>query len=53
MLDGSSGLTGNFHNFAESENGLENHTPELYVECALYLDGVLFGLPTRTKLVAK
>eukprot|EP00249_Psilotum_nudum_P022815 c28649_g1_i1 orf=409-2850(-) len=26
--------------------------PELYVECALYLDGVLFGLPTRTRLAS-
>ncbi|CAM6104701.1 unnamed protein product [Calypogeia fissa] len=27
-------------------------TPELYVECTLYIDGVLFGLPTRTRLAS-
>lgn len=25
--------------------------PELYVECVLYLDGIKFGLPTRTRQV--
>ncbi|ONK66305.1 uncharacterized protein A4U43_C06F6320 [Asparagus officinalis] len=27
-----------------------NKNAELFVECSLYLDGVLFGLPTRTRL---
>ncbi|BBN17072.1 phosphatidylinositol 3-kinase [Marchantia polymorpha subsp. ruderalis] len=26
--------------------------PELYVECVLYLDGIKFGLPTRTRLAS-
>lgn len=34
---------------AETTNGTVNSTLELYVECALYIDGVLFGLPTRTR----
>ncbi|CAF2133570.1 hypothetical protein YC2023_033034 [Brassica napus] len=28
----------------------EDKRPELYVECALYIDGVPFGLPMRTRL---
>ncbi|KAJ0037432.1 hypothetical protein Pint_22949 [Pistacia integerrima] len=28
----------------------EERRPELYVECALYIDGAPFGLPTRTRL---
>jgi phosphatidylinositol 3-kinase len=36
--------------FSEGENCIENLTPELYVECALYIDGASFGLPTRTRL---
>ncbi|XP_054809368.1 phosphatidylinositol 3-kinase, root isoform [Prosopis cineraria] len=28
----------------------EDRRPELYVECALYIDGAQFGLPTRTRL---
>eukprot|EP01018_Ginkgo_biloba_P009326 Gb_01861 [translate_table: standard] len=36
--------------FSEVENVIESPTPELYVECALYIDGALFGLPTRTRL---
>uniref|UniRef100_A0A0D6QW47 phosphatidylinositol 3-kinase n=2 Tax=Araucaria cunninghamii TaxID=56994 RepID=A0A0D6QW47_ARACU len=35
---------------SESENGLESPIPELYVECALYIDGNLFGLRTKTRL---
>jgi hypothetical protein len=34
---------------ADTFNGTWNSTPELFVECALYIDGVLFGLPTRTR----
>lgn len=36
--------------FSEWENCIENLTPELYVECALYLGGDPFGLPARTRL---
>ncbi|KAG2258271.1 hypothetical protein Bca52824_077565 [Brassica carinata] len=28
----------------------EDKRPELYVECALYIDGAPFGLPMRTRL---
>ncbi|GAV61020.1 LOW QUALITY PROTEIN: Arf domain-containing protein/PI3_PI4_kinase domain-containing protein/PI3Ka domain-containing protein/PI3K_C2 domain-containing protein [Cephalotus follicularis] len=28
----------------------EERKPEVYVECALYIDGAPFGLPTRTRL---
>ncbi|KAI4384298.1 hypothetical protein MLD38_002471 [Melastoma candidum] len=28
----------------------EDRKPELYVECALFIDGAPFGLPTRTRL---
>ncbi|XP_057848847.1 phosphatidylinositol 3-kinase, root isoform isoform X1 [Cryptomeria japonica] len=35
---------------ADGEIGLEIPTPELYVECALYIDGALFELPSRTRL---
>lgn len=27
----------------------EERRPELYVECALYIDGAPFGLPMRTR----
>lgn len=40
-------LEGNL--FSEGYNCIENLTPELYVECALYLSGTPFGLPTRTR----
>ncbi|KAJ4711089.1 Phosphatidylinositol 3-kinase [Melia azedarach] len=32
------------------DSAAEERRPELYVECALYIDGALFGLPTRTRL---
>ncbi|KAG0614104.1 hypothetical protein M758_6G151500 [Ceratodon purpureus] len=32
--------------------GAGSSTPELFVECALFIDGVLFGLPTRTRLAS-
>ncbi|KAK4261324.1 hypothetical protein QN277_004337 [Acacia crassicarpa] len=37
---------------SNSENGTpeEDRRPELHVECALYIDGAQFGLPTRTRL---
>lgn len=31
---------------------LAGPSPELYVECGLYIDGILFGLPTRTRLAS-
>ncbi|CAF2040491.1 BnaA09g14140D [Brassica napus] len=31
-------------------SGAEDKRPELYVECALYIDGAPFGLPMRTRL---
>ncbi|CAA7402283.1 unnamed protein product [Spirodela intermedia] len=34
----------------ESGSLSEGRSAELFVECALYLDGSLFGLPTRTRL---
>ncbi|CAJ1931444.1 unnamed protein product [Sphenostylis stenocarpa] len=47
-------LEGNFPlpKFPNSENNAptENRTSELYVECALYIDGAPFGLPTGTRL---
>ncbi|ESW29431.1 hypothetical protein PHAVU_002G070100 [Phaseolus vulgaris] len=47
-LEGSFSLS----KFPDSENDdpTENIIPELYVECALYIDGAPFGLPTRTRL---
>lgn len=35
----------------ENNAPAENRTTELYVECALYIDGAPFGLPTRTRLL--
>lgn len=35
---------------AENNAPAEDRTAELYVECALYIDGAPFGLPTRTRL---
>ncbi|OWM76069.1 phosphatidylinositol 3-kinase, root isoform [Punica granatum] len=35
---------------SEVENLAEERNAELYVECALYIDGAPFGLPTRTRL---
>nr|XP_025699482.1 phosphatidylinositol 3-kinase, root isoform isoform X2 [Arachis hypogaea] len=35
---------------SESNVPTEDRTGELYVECALYIDGAQFGLPTRTRL---
>ncbi|KAG0597190.1 hypothetical protein M758_UG319200 [Ceratodon purpureus] len=33
--------------------GAWSSTPELFVECALFIDGVLFGLPTRISMRAE
>ncbi|KAK4789405.1 hypothetical protein SAY86_020724 [Trapa natans] len=38
---------------SEIESFAEEKNAELYVECALYIDGDLFGLPTRTRLESK
>lgn len=35
--------------FLDALIGAGASTPELFVECALFIDGVLFGLPTRTR----
>lgn len=35
---------------SESEWTIAERKAELYVECALYIDGAPFGLPTRTRL---
>ncbi|KAK1299177.1 hypothetical protein QJS10_CPB14g00351 [Acorus calamus] len=35
---------------SESDSTVTNKSRELYVECALYMDGALFGLPTKTRL---
>nr|GEY03891.1 phosphatidylinositol 3-kinase, root isoform isoform X1 [Tanacetum cinerariifolium] len=35
---------------ADLGNVVEDKKPELYVECALYIDGAPFGLPMRTRL---
>ncbi|KAK1320919.1 hypothetical protein QJS10_CPA03g00525 [Acorus calamus] len=35
---------------SESDSTVTSKTRELYVECALYMDGALFGLPTKTRL---
>ncbi|XP_076943755.1 phosphatidylinositol 3-kinase, root isoform-like [Bidens hawaiensis] len=35
---------------ADIDRGVEDKKPELYVECALYIDAALFGLPMRTRL---
>ncbi|KAK1281022.1 hypothetical protein QJS04_geneDACA003033 [Acorus gramineus] len=35
---------------SESDSTVTGKTRELYVECALYMDGALFGLPTKTRL---
>ncbi|XP_057494102.1 phosphatidylinositol 3-kinase, root isoform [Actinidia eriantha] len=37
-------------NSAEVDFTTEERRPELFVECALYIDGAPFGLPTRTRL---
>lgn len=37
-------------NSADADTIVEERRPELYVECALYLDGAPFGLPMRTRL---
>ncbi|KAG5522167.1 hypothetical protein RHGRI_034373 [Rhododendron griersonianum] len=37
-------------NSAEADFATEERRPELFVECALYIDGAPFGLPTRTRL---
>ncbi|GMP82765.1 hypothetical protein CsSME_00036933 [Camellia sinensis var. sinensis] len=37
-------------NSAEVDFTIEERRPELYVECALHIDGAPFGLPTRTRL---
>jgi hypothetical protein len=34
----------------ENNGSAEDGTAELYVECALHIDGAPFGLPTRTRL---
>jgi len=39
----------NFLSFLDGLIDVATSTPELFVECALYIDGVLFGLPTRTR----
>ncbi|XP_057950017.1 phosphatidylinositol 3-kinase, root isoform [Malania oleifera] len=35
---------------SEIDSTTEERRPELYVECALYIDGAPFGLPMRTRL---
>lgn len=35
--------------YAEVDSSTEERRPELYVECALYIDGALFGLPMSTR----
>ncbi|KAL7609297.1 phosphatidylinositol 3-kinase, root isoform [Lactuca sativa] len=40
----------NSTNPADIGNIVEDKKPELYVECALYIDGAPFGLPMRTRL---
>ena len=35
--------------FSEGENCIEKCTPEIYVECALYLNGTPFVLPRRIR----
>ncbi|KAB1207894.1 Phosphatidylinositol 3-kinase, root isoform [Morella rubra] len=35
---------------SETDSTTEERRAELYVECALYIDGAPFGLPTRTRL---
>ncbi|KAK3017117.1 hypothetical protein RJ639_006967 [Escallonia herrerae] len=37
-------------NSALTDSNTEERRPELYVECALYIDGAPFGLPMRTRL---
>ncbi|KAA3465809.1 phosphatidylinositol 3-kinase, root isoform [Gossypium australe] len=32
-----------------TDSTTEERKGELYVECALYIDGALFGLPTKTR----
>ncbi|KAI3698686.1 hypothetical protein L2E82_42419 [Cichorium intybus] len=39
----------NFPNPVEIGTIVEDKKPELYVECALYIDGAPFGLPMRTR----
>lgn len=36
---------------AAVENVAEEKNAELYVECALFIDGAPFGLPTRTRFM--
>ncbi|KAB2609647.1 phosphatidylinositol 3-kinase [Pyrus ussuriensis x Pyrus communis] len=36
--------------YVDPTSATEERRPELYVECALYIDGAPFGLPTRTRL---
>ncbi|KAK2659192.1 hypothetical protein Ddye_005725 [Dipteronia dyeriana] len=47
-------LEGTLSSTKSSDSGIDSTTedrrPELYVECALYIDGAPFGLPTRTRL---
>ncbi|KAJ7556484.1 hypothetical protein O6H91_05G085500 [Diphasiastrum complanatum] len=47
-------LEGDLQDPSNSVEDSKNWSPtsELYVECALYIDGVLFGLTTRTRLAA-
>jgi hypothetical protein len=35
--------------FFSDDGNFIGMSPELYVECGLYIDGILFGLPTRTR----
>ncbi|KAI3723059.1 hypothetical protein L2E82_34375 [Cichorium intybus] len=41
----------NFPNPVEIGTIVEDKKPELYVECALYIDGAPFGLPMRTRML--
>jgi phosphatidylinositol 3-kinase len=47
-------LDGNLPVKKSSDSGVvsiaEEKKPELYIECALYIDGAPFGLPMRTRL---
>ncbi|KAI9169947.1 hypothetical protein LWI28_019983 [Acer negundo] len=47
-LEGTLSSTNSYNSGIDSTT--EERRPELYVECALYIDGAPFGLPTRSRL---
>ncbi|KAK1433890.1 hypothetical protein QVD17_10808 [Tagetes erecta] len=49
-LEGNLSSANYSSNPADIGSVVEDKKPELYVECALYIDGTPFGLPMRTRL---